>query len=165
MIDTEVKRMERLVKRLIALTRIELAAPADASTDLAELIEHTAHRYQESGAAVAVLKKADAPPARIAADMAETLLTNLVDNALTHGKGAVTVELDAGPAIAVRDQGPGISAANLPRIFDRFFTTARDAGGTGLGLAMVKAICEATGARISVQSGEHETVFTVIFKP
>ncbi|HUT53393.1 MAG TPA: HAMP domain-containing sensor histidine kinase [bacterium] len=166
MIDTEVKRMERLVKRLIALTRIELAQPADASTDIADLLEHMARRYMEAGQTITLVKKSDAAPARIAADMAETLFTNLIDNALTHGKGApVTVELSAGPVVEVKDAGPGISPANLLRIFDRFFTTARDAGGTGLGLAMVKAICEANGAEINVHSDEQGTVFKVAFKP
>jgi signal transduction histidine kinase len=60
----------------------------------------------------------------------------------------------------VIDDGPGISPANLPRIFDRFFTTDRSEG-TGLGLALVKAICEAHGGSVTVQSAPGRTVFSV----
>jgi two-component system OmpR family sensor kinase len=68
--------------------------------------------------------------------------------------------------VRVRDEGPGIPAADLPHVFERFYrgekTRAREEGGSGLGLAIVKGLAEAQGGDVSVQSSEgHGTTFTV----
>jgi len=97
----------------------------------------------------------------------ETALFNLLDNAVRFSPSGVAVEVDvaSGPSavrVAVRDHGPGISPANLPRIFDRFFTTDADRDGTGLGLAIVKTVVEAHGGKIAVESAPGKgATFTV----
>ena len=92
---------------------------------------------------------------RAAPEQVETVLPNLLDNAVRFSPPGATVEVrvegDAhGFHTTVRDRGAGISAANLPRVWDRFFTTARDTGGTGLGLSIVRAIVEAHGGAVGV---------------
>jgi signal transduction histidine kinase len=87
-------------------------------------------------------------PARI-----ETALRNLVDNAASFAQTAVAVRVAIEPEAArveVEDDGPGIAAGELPRIFDRFHSKRQR--GTGLGLALVRAIAEAHGGRASVRS-------------
>ena len=84
------------------------------------------------------------------------VIKNLVQNAQLHGGDGVTVRVHAWTeaertGFDVVDDGVGISAANLPRVFDRFFTTDR-AGGTGLGLALVRAIVEQHGGDVDVTS-------------
>jgi len=166
MIDSDVRRMERLVKRLTMLTRIEIAAPGADNTELVEFLSSMINRYKERGHDVELVSDIEKAGGRISPDMAETLFANLIDNALTHGKGSpVTVLLEEGPAVSVRDRGPGISEANLHRVFERFFTTARDTGGTGLGLAMVKAITRAFEAEIEINSDKTGTEFRIVFKP
>jgi signal transduction histidine kinase len=91
---------------------------------------------------------------------------NLLDNARRYGGpgAAITLRLWARGAevgLDVEDDGPGISAANLPRVFERFFTTGRDQGGTGLGLALVQAVAQAHGGRVAVQSAPGRTRFTI----
>jgi signal transduction histidine kinase len=64
--------------------------------------------------------------------------------------------------IEVADQGSGISPANRARLFQRFFTTERDRGGTGLGLALVKAIAEGRGGRVDMLPRSDGSTFTVV---
>lgn len=95
-------------------------------------------------------------------EQVEAALANLVENAYRHGGDGVTVTARLwaeGEAVGVDvvDDGPGISAANLPRVFDRFFTTNRAGGGTGLGLALVRAVARAHGGDVEVTSRPGET--------
>jgi len=74
-------------------------------------------------------------------------------------------------AVAVRDEGCGIAAEHLPRIFERFYrldkARSREAGGTGLGLAIVEHIAQAHGGRVSVESklASGSTFFVHLPKP
>jgi signal transduction histidine kinase len=99
----------------------------------------------------------------------EQVAANLIDNALkyTPPGGRVEVEIGADGQAAilrVRDTGPGIPAAEMPRIFDRLFRgdTSRTERGLGLGLSLVKAVVEAHGGTVSVESEPGRgAVFTV----
>jgi signal transduction histidine kinase len=80
---------------------------------------------------------------------------NAVDNALRHGAGTVTLAArrdDAGVALLVSDEGPGVPPELAPRAFERF--TRGDASrlrdGTGLGLAIVRAVAEAHGGSAAI---------------
>jgi len=101
----------------------------------------------------------------------EQVAANLIDNALkyTPPGGRVEVEVEIGAddqaaILRVRDTGPGIPAAEMPRIFDRLFRgdTSRTERGLGLGLSLVKAVVEAHGGTVSVESDPGRgAVFTV----
>jgi signal transduction histidine kinase len=94
----------------------------------------------------------------------ESALTNLVENGLTHGGATVALRgwTEGGyTGWEVSDAGPGISAANLSRVFDRFFTTRRSEGGSGLGLSLVRAVVESHGGDVRVTSDAEGTVFCV----
>jgi peptide subunit release factor RF-3 len=90
------------------------------------------------------------------------MLVNLLDNAFQHGGPEARVRVAAvHPAgFAVMDDGQGISASNQAKVFDRFFTTDR-ARGTGLGLALARAIIERHGGQLTLQSKPGETIFRV----
>jgi len=99
------------------------------------------------------------------ADRIEQVLVNLLDNAIKYSPegGRITVAIDEeSPAetvsVAVRDEGVGIPAGDLPRVFERFYRVdrarARDGGGSGLGLSIAKAIIEAHGGEITLKSEE-----------
>jgi two-component system phosphate regulon sensor histidine kinase PhoR len=101
----------------------------------------------------------------------EQVLANLVDNAIKYGRlqGRVTVGgkklADGKLEIFVRDDGPGIPAESLDRVFERFYRVdkarSRDQGGTGLGLSIVKHIVQAHGGEVWVKSelGKGATFF------
>jgi two-component system sensor histidine kinase ChvG len=160
----DAERMERLVRGLLELAQIENAPRAlPPPLALQPAVAHVLARYGD-----AVQLRMDAAPRQLAIGEAQldSVLSNLVDNALRHGGGQpveVILSEQAGRlAIVVRDRGPGISPNNLPRVFQRFFTTERDRGGTGLGLATVKAIAEARGGSVAVDSGPSGSAFTVV---
>jgi signal transduction histidine kinase len=111
------------------------------------------------------------PPVLGDAQWLKQALINLLDNALhyTPSGGAVTVRLQAvgdGVTVTVEDTGHGIEQEHLPHLFERFYRTdwarAKDAGGTGLGLPIVKEIAEAHSGTISVTSQvDKGSVFTL----
>jgi two-component system phosphate regulon sensor histidine kinase PhoR len=91
----------------------------------------------------------------------EQVLSNLIDNAVKYCPQGSSVKLratngDGSVKLAVEDNGPGISEAHLPRLFERFYRVdagrSRDVGGTGLGLSIVKHMVEAMGGEIAVRS-------------
>jgi signal transduction histidine kinase len=85
--------------------------------------------------------------------MARELIMNAASFCAADGKVSVTLSEDREfVQLGVRDTGPGITAQALPHVFDRFFTTRAREQGTGLGLAMVKAVVEAHGGSVSVTS-------------
>jgi two-component system sensor histidine kinase BaeS len=158
---------QRLVADLQDLALAEAGALTyyRVPTDLAELLEvcRYAHQAAADEAGVA-LRLADVGPIMVDADpdRLRQVLANLLSNALraTPAGGSVTLgTVDVGDgwaAVVVRDTGTGISATDLPYIFDRFWRTdsarGRSTGGSGLGLAIARQIVTDHGGRIAAQS-------------
>lgn len=98
----------------------------------------------------------------LAASGLRVVLQQLLDNASRHGAGQVT--LSAAPGrLTVQDDGPGISDGNRDRIFAPFFTTAREQGGTGMGLAIAASLLGAHGGQISHQPSVRGARFEILF--
>jgi signal transduction histidine kinase len=154
--NQSVERLERLVTGLLSLARAEEQVKR-SEVDLQALAVEVGHRFD-----VPVTGRGG----RVAGDRSQldAVLTNLFENARVHG-GSATAEVfvDGGrTGVRVVDDGPGISAANLPQVFDRFFTTKRGRGSSGLGLALVRAVVFTHGGEVTVSSEPGNTVFTVI---
>ncbi|MEO7336497.1 MAG: HAMP domain-containing sensor histidine kinase [Caldimonas sp.] len=138
--------------------------------DLGELLDDICIRFAERASTQHVTIRTasvdgNAPPVHAAVDVElfERAIANLIDNALKFCPSGSIVELAAvtlGDAVcvSVRDDGPGISPADLPYLFDRFFQSrqsvapATGEGGKGLGLAIVKRIVELHGGEVKVSS-------------
>jgi signal transduction histidine kinase len=89
----------------------------------------------------------------VSAENLVVLLSHLADNAARHGAATLHVSVRRdGPmvVILVRDDGTGISPGNRARVFDSFFTTRREEGGTGMGLSIVRALIEAHGGTVEL---------------
>ena len=153
----DAERLSALVTRLLELSRVESRIEARVPLDYRALVEGVVARYPTASLAW----RAANDHVRAAPDQIETVLSNLLDNAVRFspdgGAIAVVVAGDAhGFHTTVRDRGHGISEANRARVWDRFFTTARATGGTGLGLAIVRAIVEGHGGSVGVDAREGE---------
>ncbi|MFZ5476133.1 MAG: HAMP domain-containing sensor histidine kinase [Myxococcota bacterium] len=141
------QRLDRLASRFLDLARAEagLVGEEREDVDLAALA-----RGLDRGEVVAT---GDCR-VRCAPERIETVLRNLLDNAAHFAASRVVVRVTGEPdavTVEVADDGPGIAPEDLPRVFDRFFTRRRQ-GGTGLGLALCKAIVEAHGGRIDARN-------------
>jgi signal transduction histidine kinase len=149
----EVLRLDHLVVGLLGLARADATGPA-GPVDLDAILREVADRagVPVEGTAGGVIGHAD---------QLGLAAANLLENARRHGAPPIRLVAFREGGFAgfeVRDGGPGISAGNLPRVFDRFFTTDR-AAGTGLGLALVAAIAKKSGGTVSVESRPGDTVF------
>jgi signal transduction histidine kinase len=131
-------------------------APVDLSAVLEAVAEAYAPAAEERGQRLEI---AIAPGLRVPGD--RTLLAqavaNLIENAVRHGRaeGVVRIALDAsapGAVLRVEDDGPGIPAADRERVFHRFvrLDAARATAGSGLGLALVKAVAELHGGSVTL---------------
>ncbi|HEX7008762.1 MAG TPA: ATP-binding protein, partial [Phycisphaeraceae bacterium] len=131
----------------------------------ADLLRPAAERKQQN---IAIEISSQLPPVKGNADYLERAVTNLLDNAVKYtpegGRIAVSVSVRGARLIVeVTDNGIGIPAADLSRIFERFYrvdrSRSREMGGTGLGLSIVKHIAQAHGGGIEVTStpGEGST--------
>ncbi|MBX3654705.1 MAG: HAMP domain-containing histidine kinase [Ramlibacter sp.] len=136
--------------------------------DLTELLDGVAMRFAARAATLGVELLAAPPqePAALAVvdvELLERAVANLVDNALKFcgSGGRITLQAitqDHEVVVQVQDTGPGIPAADLPHLFDRFYQSrqsvapATGEGGKGLGLAIVKRIAELHGGQVRVTS-------------
>ncbi len=101
-------------------------------------------------------------PMRISAENATIIFSNLADNAVRHGGSTLDVSaMQQGNSLLVKvsDNGEGVSPNNRTQIFDSFFTTRRDSGGTGMGLAIVRAMLDAHGGAIRLLDSAQGTAF------
>jgi signal transduction histidine kinase len=99
---------------------------------------------------------------RISEENAGIIFSNLADNALRHGSTALEISAsrqESRMLIRVADDGEGVSTNNRPQIFDSFFTTRRGSGGTGMGLAIVRAMLDAHGGTIHLLETARGTAF------
>lgn len=94
------------------------------------------------------------------------VLGHLITNAEGAGAARITIAArhsSGGVELVVEDDGPGISTGNQDRCFEPFFTTRRDQGGTGMGLAIVQTLLLAHGAEITLEPGTAGARFRIVF--
>ncbi len=169
-VHADVLRLAQLAEDLLLLARLDeqagqasqagQAGRGGQSVDLAELCRSVVCRYADASVPVTVVVRETTAPEGgvvVAGDWArlDRLIVNLVDNAVRYAKSAVVVSVTRNGSwaeLAVTDDGPGIPTADRERAFDRFarLDDARsregdDAGGAGLGLAIVRATAQAYG--------------------
>lgn len=163
------ERLNAIIADLLTLSRLESATPGvnfepiDLRAFFTTLVDDTAQRPNARHHALAC--RLDPALGAISgnAEKLTQLFGNLLDNALKYCPPGASIVLEgrALPAsgeieVAVRDTGPGIPAADLPHIFERFYRVekgrARGSGGTGLGLSIVKHIAQLHGGRVWAES-------------
>ncbi|MBI2840822.1 MAG: HAMP domain-containing histidine kinase [Acidobacteria bacterium] len=171
-ISVDLKELDRLIEDVLTLARLDVAEAKKSPgsfpvhlerIDVCEFAVKTAERFRMANPEVILnmdaspsIRPLDADPALL-----QRAISNLLDNARKYSEPGVPILLRCGESdgcvvIEVRDGGIGIDPEDLPRIFEPFFRTdrsrTRQAGGVGLGLALVRRIVNAHGGNISVDS-------------
>ena len=159
-----IDRSTRLVEQMLRLARLDPLAqlPAPGKVDLAELAHDVIAGLRDASPTKTITPEIDETLAAIDGDagLLEVALRNLIDNALRYSApdSQITVFLrrtSSGLALGVSDNGPGVSADELPRLTERFYRgSSALAEGSGLGLTIVHRIAELHGARLELSNRE-----------
>jgi signal transduction histidine kinase len=174
-----VAQMEKLIQDLLDASKAEAAAFALQVSDVdpVQMIRASVDAFRRMAEVKGValhldLEESSWPLVRVDDARMRQVLSNVLDNALkfTPGGGTVRVLLERGPAetveIRVTDSGPGISRANLARIFDRNWQAQDTAHlGSGLGLFIARGIVNAHGGQIWAESVDGKGARIVIRIP
>ncbi len=183
MLRQQTRRMSRLVADISSISRTEEHQLALEMRDMtvAELVHSCAaaarSRYESKGVALTAEVAAGLPLIRVDRERMEQVVGNLLDNALRHTDSGGAVDMVARPGaddwviLQITDSGEGIPPEHLPHIFERFYRvdTARDrhAGGSGIGLSIVRALVSEHRGNVTVTSDGlgHGTTFTISLPP
>src|SRR5438445_2123629 len=164
----ETQRLANIVESLLAISRLEAgeARVQPVRLDFAELARTTADQMKLLAEEKRISMICDGTdPVQVEADPSrlKQVVVNLLDNAIkyTPEGGNVSISVmrrDDHAVLEVADSGLGISADDLPHVFERFYRAdkarSRQMGGTGLGLSIVRSICLAHSGRVTVSSSE-----------
>ncbi|MFF1645909.1 ATP-binding protein [Streptomyces sp. NPDC058240] len=164
-VDADAGRVTRLIAELLDISRIDSGRLElrRQPVDLSAAVERHIQALTASGQTPDrfLVRTCQPLPAVWAdPDKVDQVLGNLLENAVRHGEGTVTIEVapapaksdEKGTAVTVSDEGPGIPEESMGRVFTRFWRGSKR-GGTGLGLYIVKGIVEAHGGTITVGRG------------
>jgi two-component system, OmpR family, sensor histidine kinase KdpD len=161
---SEAERLDRFVSNLLDMTRLDAGAiaPKREAVDAGDLVSTALRRATPllKDKVVVPLVPPGLPPLSLDFVLAEQVLFNLLDNAAKYSPAGGRIEVEARPVagaveIVVRDEGPGIPAEALDRLFHKFYRADagdRQRAGTGLGLAIAKGFVEALGGTIAARN-------------
>ncbi|MEW1638030.1 ATP-binding protein [Streptomyces sp. NPDC093801] len=159
-VDADANRVTRLIAELLDISRIDSGRlevrrqPVDIAAAVGRHVQAlTANGQAPDRFLVRVSRPL--PDLWADPDKIDQILGNLLENAVRHGDGTVTIDVapyEKGTAVTVTDEGPGIPEESMGRVFTRFWRGSKR-GGTGLGLYIVKGIVEAHGGTITVGRG------------
>ena len=156
---SEAQRMQRLSETLLHLARTgaDLRDPEVVIVDLDGVAREAAERMEPLAESAGVSIRVEGRGGRVLADheWLEQALLVVLGNAVRHSESGdgIQVRVERG-AVTVQDEGTGISEADLPYVFERFYRGKRSSGGFGLGLAICKDLVERMDGRISLHSRE-----------
>jgi two-component system sensor histidine kinase KdpD len=164
-IDREVEYLNRLVTNLLDMSRIEagaLRAEPDVF-ELDDLVRGTLRRFERRLEGRAVEVAVEPVPVSVDPVFIDEALSNILENALKYTVAGTPLRVVSGPAdaglvrLTVEDGGNGVPDAALPRLFDKFYRAPGAVGGsrsgTGIGLAVVRGMVEATGGTAAARRG------------
>lgn len=175
-IVSSVGRLQGLVEGLLALASLESSREVIREAGaLHAAAREVATEFEVRCKAAGVTLSLDlAATQDVGADpiQARRLIQNLIDNALAHASGLTRLRIATrdtadGTELSVEDDGAGVTTADLPRLFDRFYRTdkSRRAGGSGLGLSIVRQVAELHGGSAGAEPASPKGLKVIVTIP
>lgn len=163
--EADADRLSRLVSRLLELAKADMGRPGgDARTALAPVLARLRDAHVRADFAIIAQVPEDLPPLTLEEGALETVLATLIENARQAGARQLSITaiaLDDTARIALADDGPGVPEADRVRVFDPFFTSKRESGGTGLGLPIARALTTGSGGELELTESERGACFVL----
>ncbi|MDD5259141.1 MAG: ATP-binding protein [bacterium] len=166
-IQEHADRLGKLINDILELSKLESKEirlefqPSDLREIIKKTVETFTPQLVKSKVTCSINIKDPLPQVQADQDKITQVLINLIDNAIKFNKenGSIMITAELQPdslKVSIKDTGIGLPAADLPRIFERFYRVdkarSRDLGGTGLGLSIVKHIIEAHHGQVGIES-------------
>jgi signal transduction histidine kinase len=169
---SDLERLETLLHSMLRLARAEQRAASDGAPDRSEVdvvgaceaaIARLAPIAESRQSKIVLTAPSGFLTVRAEAEDLEIIWSNLIENAVRYSPNHTDINVTAGRyngsvIVTVEDNGPGLSASEIPKIFDRFHrgdsSRSRETGGFGLGLAIAKAFAECYGGSISADANQ-----------
>lgn len=162
-IEADAARLKLLVDRLHELAQADNVQPFDEVIDAVAMVEEIAAQLANVEANAGASRPC---MIRMSAETFRMIAGNLIQNAEQAGATRIEIVVERGQSgidVLFCDNGLGVSPGNRDKIYDPFFTTRRDSGGTGLGLGIVRSLVEAHGGTVELRGAEAGTVFALRF--
>ena len=163
-IDAEAERMGRLVRNLLDLSRIEGGAlkPELELRDLNDLVRQATARVAPGGKTIRVVAPDEPLTVRVDEVFFGQIVANLLENAVRYGGDTIEICLDRAESgtveLSVQDDGPGVPAASLPRLFDKFYQVpgerSKSRHGMGIGLTVVAGLARSMGGTVRADKSD-----------
>jgi len=169
-LESDAHRLDNLLRRYLELARADAVREASGRSHLSESIEAFAEEYRKHGLDITVSGDPESDLVAANQETCDGILGNLFENARQHAGASCKIAIELtkvatpeGSFLRIRfaDDGPGIARDQRDTIFEPFVTSRRDAGGTGLGLALARALARASNGTIDLESAASGSVFLV----
>lgn len=175
-IESRAKALQDLITAFYDLTRIEGGSyPLEREqVDLYRVLSELAAEYysdlERSGLAVEIDLKEGLPPVWGDYAAVARVFTNLIGNALKHGRGVLRIALHRAGGVLVTEfsnDGTGLTQEDAAHVFDRFYTADKTRGGqnTGLGMSIVRALVEQMGHEVTAELRDNVFTVRILWKP
>lgn len=153
-IATDADRLSRLVRRMMELAKADMGAPdGSEQADVAMILAKLSDSYRSAAFDIGTDGSDGVPAVCMDPVGLETIAATIIDNARQAGASRLSIRTrrqDDRVVIEFADNGTGIAQGDRARLFEPFFTSKRDSGGTGMGLSIARSLAEAHGGRIDL---------------
>jgi len=162
-IAVDADRLSRLVGRMMELAKADMQASGESEcADLAAILAKVSDGYRTAGFDIVLEDAAESLQVRMDPVGLETIVATILENGKQAGATRMLIRtrsVDGQVVTEFADNGPGVAEADRMRLFEPFFTSKRESGGTGMGLSIARSLAEAHGGTLELAPAHEGACF------